>query len=250
MFFWKVAISYIHGVHVPISIGIIYDVFVAGENTGTPAYLIMWYIRDLMVMSLLSPLILILFRYTRWLVVVVLFLAYVLFDYHISWLGIISCLTFVLGAWIGYKKYDLKKVCINTRFCIFLCMITFVFCVLNALDMLSPELQRLLRISGVMTVFCVAFHCVKHGAKIHPMASASVFFVYCIHLLQPASDCTIAQLSTYLIRHSIGLIPYVGAVISYLFAPCLTFCMCMFLFKIMTKFFPKFTSVITGSRIS
>lgn len=249
VFLWNFLISYRHENIGGLSQDCLYNIFIADKNTGTPAYLILWYVRNLIAMVLLSPLFLFLFKYTKWGIVLLMLCAYIVYDYHIRWLNALSLTYFVLGSWIGYAKFDLSFMNNVNKINICCWAVTFVLCILNTLDLLCPEIQRLLGLISVVSIFCIAFVLVNKGVRIYPVASASTFFVYCIHILQPASNCTIAGLSTYIMQHTVGYIPFIGPIISYLTAPLLTFCFCLYLFKIMTKFLPKFTGIITGARV-
>lgn len=226
----------------------LYNIFVSSKDSGTPIYMIMWYVRDLIALTLLSPLFYYAIKYFK-----VFFVAFVMFLFvydggYVSWLGYLSIAFFSLGAYVGIKKVNVIAIFSNKCIMASYSIVLFIGLMLYPLQLLPVECVRILKVLSVVYIFYVAYIFVKRGTKICQMASSASFFIYCTHILQPANKITIHAFSTFALSNTIGMIPYIGGILAYFLSPFCTYALCLALYVLLLRLFPKFVGVISGSR--
>lgn len=226
----------------------LYGVFVSSRDSGTPIYMIMWYVRDLIALTILAPLFYFAIRYLKVFFVLVALAFYVYHGGYLKWLGTLSIVFFSIGAWVGLKKKNVVSFFSNKHRMVMLLFVTICLLVLYPFDIFSPEFVRLLRIISVVCIFYVAFLCVINNVKISQNVASASFFIYCIHILQPANQCTILTLSIFVMSNTFGFIPIVGYFLSYMLSPVLTFYICLVMFFILKRCCPCFLNFISGTR--
>lgn len=226
----------------------LYNIFISIQGYGTPIYMIMWYVRDLIVLTILSPLIYYAIKYFKVFFVLFVLFLYVFHGGCLRWLGYLSVAFFTLGAYVGIKKINVlalfsrKWVMATYSFFLLICFIFYPF------EILPAECDRLIRVFGVVCVFYLAYLFVKSGAKSYRLASSASFFIYCTHVLQPANKLTILAFSTFVLSNTIGTIPYIGSLLAYILCPICTYMICLTLYVLLLRLFPRFVSIISGSR--
>lgn len=224
----------------------IYDVFVAGRNTGTPYYMIMWYVRDLIFLTLLTPLFYFVFKYLKAFAFIPILILYISVNY-LHWLGTLSIAFFSFGVSIGLFKINIEKILNHSLSKALFCFSIFLLG-LYPLFLYSDVYVKILKVLVVFDMFYIVYFTRNFHLEILKKYSSCSFFVYCIHILQPAHKCTLLALSTYLVGNSIGRIPYVGSFFTYLISPLLTFLICLFIYTYVKKWFPRFIKVVSGAR--
>ena len=200
---------------------------------GQPICYQFWFLSDLMLAVIISPVIFMVMKYGRWYLMVLLVALYVgkstLFPYQVM-------LTFFsLGAGFAIHRYDFVSIASK-------CVIpsAIVFVVLTVVASLYPEWEGqngLVVITGAITFVWIA-------SKFKPMSrklSGSVFFVYAFHgfpilvlsrlivsVLRPdrATSWLGCYMGCFVLAVVLSLILYIG----------------------LKRFFPKFAYIITGGR--
>lgn len=146
----------------------------------TPANMPLWFLRDLIIISLLTPIIYIGFRR--------LGVGFFVFLLPIYFTGVWATLPdinpfgicfFSLGAFWGIRKFDLLATCMRYE------MSSYFLSVLSGVGMLMSHgtiiymwLMLFFRIMGAIAVFCIANHIAKKNSS--PMFD-SAYFIYLVH---------------------------------------------------------------------
>jgi len=223
------------------------DLFVSYKNTGVPCYMIMWYVRDLIFLSVISPVFYVLAKYAKFIYPIIAVSLYLFTCFHWHWLQERSIFFWGIGCWLAINKYDVYK-CLISIHAKILSSIVVIVCMAYVLS--SNEIvwiDRLIGIGVVFSFFVGAVVCIHKNIMSFFLAySTSTMFVYCTHILQPANKCTIAAGVTCLLYEILGWMPFIGPIVCYLCTPIVTALICIFVFKLLMRYFPKFTCVISG----
>ena len=237
-----------------------YNMWKAGVNwfgeklmlTG-PYNLPLWFLRDLIVVTFLSPLIYYAIKKFRIFVLLLLFIAY-LSNVWIQSPGfnILALFYFSIGAFFALNHINIVLFARKSRFVlvpasIILLVISTMF--YGCQHIIYGNVFQLFILSTVFTSFYVASLCIeKHVAKPNKLLVSSCFFIYALH------NVTIPGIGTILMQsHNISqaLIPsnyWTGRVICYLVTPFLAATACIIVLVIARKICPKITLYFTSNK--
>ncbi len=205
-----------------------YDILISWHGTGVPRYLILWFVRDLMVLSLLTPIIYYIYRFCRYWVLPILLGLYLFTDFHISFLAGRSIFWFCIGCGISILKFDLEHFLSSKLFRNLILALWFIMVVCIAFQSSIPEIfNRVFTILSVCVLFLIARCLASKNIESPKLMTTSGMFIYCTHILQPANKCTLLAGSAFISVHSIGLLPVVGPYFAYFITPFLTAAICM-----------------------
>lgn len=218
--------------------------------TTGPLDLPLWFLRDLIVVSLLTPVTYYILKRTGLWGILFLFLAYVSRIWTlIPGFSITACFFYSLGAYFALnginfvsfvKRYKLPIV---TSSLILLCACT-VYDGVNTI--IGQNIYPFFICSGVFTAFYIASLFVeRHGAKPNRFLISSCFFIYAFHCFPPRSPLGLSQKALHLI------IPGQSGIeegICYLLAPFLTACVCISALVILKRICPRLASLLSGNR--
>lgn len=218
-----------------------YSLFIDG-----PVVYPLWYLRDLIVMCLISPIIFIVLRYLRIIGVLFLFVGYVLtVECGIPGFSSTAIFYFVFGAYMGLYKENM--VIWAKRF--HYIAVVFVFIFLGILPFLNQYAVYEYLVRLYIPLGCVVFLATmsifydKSPLLIHKLKDLSryVFFVYAVHTIY-----LINWISAFYGR----ILPqgYIGGLISYLLVVPTTIGICILLYKIMERVLPECLSLLVGGR--
>ena len=137
----------------------------------------LWFIRDLMVLCLLTPMIYVLVKYGKsWVLAIIV----ILYFCRIPYMG--DLLFFSVGAYFALNDLDFGEICSKYKFIWFVYPIILVVDTLEKCWFFSDCLHKVAIILGVISFVGLAWHYVKnHGNVIPAYLSASTFFVYAAH---------------------------------------------------------------------
>lgn len=210
-----------------------------------PACFQLWFIRDLMVMVLCSPLIYIFIRKLRCmsLYIAVLVVAWFLDVWpQIAGFNILACLFFPLGAWFSLNRIDFSVTFRRLGLLAFL-MYLFGIMVVMLVDDARDYVSRPMIFLGMVWVVAIVSFRVSLISK--PLINASLtdssFLIYAIH------GIPVLYLNKIL-GNILAPLTDVEAVGIYLIGPIFVILFGVVLYKYLNRFFPKFTSVIVGDR--
>ncbi len=219
----------------------LYDYFDALFATShMPPDYPLWFIRDLMILVVISPIIYYAIKY---------FHRYFIILLTIIWLTPSLCnfspidfrgiLFFSLGAWISIKKIDFLQTLISKRN-IFLAL----YIVLILLWMISDN--NILRQISIFSGITVAFAYVAKGIEIgklhiNKFLTSATFYIYAFH------GYYILLVNKHVGRH-LPVQNDFTLIATYLLSAVFIVSIGLLFYYLLRKYFPKFTAIICGSR--
>lgn len=211
------------------------------HGNGSPLLCPLWYIRNLMILVILSPIIYFIIKYTKLLIPVFFGLLWI--NSHDSAYTLQSLTMFSLGAYFPicnrtpieiFGKYKVLVICI------FLFFATMDYLHLFVPIPYALPIHRLSLITN--TFICISFigeYMYRHHLY-SSFLSKSSFFVFCIHY--PMTICLRYFLSLISVFSDYAL------VVGYLLSVILITLICVFLYYLLLNIVPKFVHFMTGSR--
>lgn len=228
----------------------IYKVNILGHsipNSG-PILIPMWFIRDLMVVIIISPIIYFLLRKLKLLVVVVLALCYITGIWP-NWHGfsVTAIFFFSIGAYFSIYKMniinELAKLK-NISYVISFSLLILLVYLNGRYSLLGGYIYPFYIIVGVIAVINVVAALEKREKLFNLKWSDATFFIYAFHGL---IGLTIAEVILGII-FSTDNNCWWCIIIHYLLKPILTVCICLMVYDLMRKSVPRFLNVLTGNR--
>lgn len=146
----------------------------------TPVNMPLWFLRDLMIVSLATPIIYILIKKLGWWLIVILFPIYLtgLFAIQPEPNPYAICF-FTLGAILSIKKMDLVETCMRyVKPALALSAILMIAMMLTYGSEVYMGLMLMFRITSVVAIFCLAGN--AHWGQ-SPMCAEAAYFVYLSH---------------------------------------------------------------------
>lgn len=219
-----------------------------GGYLSTSPYLIpLWFLRDLMVVCVCSPLLFFLFKYTRIIGVVLLTLCYTTgVFFSVPGFSIMAFMFFGVGACLRMNGIDTTKLSYNYRKVIYaVTVILWIVCTMfNGHNTKQGDLiYPFYVIFGCLTTINIATYLVDKKKVIIPeLFSNASFFIYLLHTILVIS---IVNKVAYIL---FGETNPILMTLSYLFVPVATVAICLLAYYILNKFTPKLLKVLTGDR--
>ena len=208
-----------------------------------PADFPLWYIRDLMLMSLTAPLLYFVFKRMRWISLALLILLY-FSPLSPSIPSLQALFFFGLGAWMGIHKTDFLPLCRQVR-------IPAAISAILLLPLAASQVGRPLHLLlfkcfipvGIITFVNICYCLTENNGICDKLCalSGSVFFIYAVHEI-------------YILGWTKGLClrlfgDSLGAIwIRYFLVPILVLGICLVLYRILDKLMPKVLSFACGGR--
>ena len=210
-----------------------------------PIDLPLWFLRDLIVATILTPAIYYLLKYTKVVGVLVLGAAY----YSNIWtfipgFSITSIFFFAIGAYLGLNKMNLV---IASRRVQYPCYLLTAIAALGATYLYGSEystpVYHVYVTTGVVSFFNLGAYLLEQN-KVHvnTALAKSGFFIYAIHTIVILP--TINRAAAFLIPTDAPLLLTVG----YLIKPLLCTAICLGIYFAMQKYTPKLLGLLTGNR--
>lgn len=212
------------------------------NGNGAPLLCPFWYIRNLMLLVVISPVLYYLIKYTRILFPLVCGLLWVN-SFHSAYL-LQSLTMFSLGAYFpitGKNPYDVINQYRYWVVTLFLCFGLYdiaIHCTTISLPVF-PQVHRLALVANVFLLIWLGEKFYLHGIY-SVFLSKSSFFVFCIHYP-----------FVLVLKEFSGRVTGLGDVVLALFYFCsviLVTVLCVVIYKILLKLVPGFLNFITGSR--
>lgn len=219
-----------------------------GGNISTSPYCIpLWFLRDLMVVCVCSPLLFCLFRYMRSWGLAILVMCYITGVFiPIPGLSIMACLFFGLGGYCRMNSLDTTEITYRYRKIIYaVAAILWMACtMLNGHNTkLGDVIYPFYVMAGVMATINLATFLVSKKKVIMPeLLSKSSFFIYLLHTILVISIATKVALLIF------GEANPLLMTIRYLFVPIMTVAICLLVYIILNKYIPTLLKVLTGDR--
>lgn len=207
----------------------------------------LWYIRDLMCMMLLSPLFFYLLRYLSWGGIIAIFIPYALqVETGVLGLGSTAAFFFAVGAYLGMHHLDIVSICRKIWLPALVISLTIPpYVTLHSDSMWNESLLRIYAPMGVITIINGLNFVIKRSARIKAFFltySPMVFFIYAANELYILN--WVKGLFTRL-----PLADHIAVrVASYFLVPAVTIFVCVLVYRLMNRYFPKALSILSGGR--
>ena len=215
-------------------------------NGGMPASYQFWFVRDLMVAVLLSPVLYLIVKHLKAFGVFALGVLW-LFGiwFHVTGFNIDAFFFFAFGAWYSMNKCDFTAVFGRVRLgatCAYLILLvvnTWLWHI-NVTD--YSFLLRLGIFTGLVAVVSWTAHGIsKNRLRVSAFLASSAFFVYAYHVLPVAM----------VVKAYVRLLPQASDwafVAGYLLIPLFISAVGVGIYALLHRYLPAFTAVITGGR--
>ena len=214
--------------------------------SSSPYLVPLWYLRDLMVTMVLSPILYYLFKYARIWGLALLFFSYIsLVGIKVPGFSTTALFFFGTGAYFNLNKIDPTQ-CTWKYKNFFYGLAIILWLIVARFDGHNTPLGNLLYpfyiIMGSIAMFNLATSFVKSGRLLPRLLTQSTFFVYLAHTIM------ITGVSSSVMRKIFGEENVLSLSISYLLAPILTVTICVVSYWILKKYLPKLCGIMTGER--
>lgn len=212
----------------------------------TPLNLPLWYVRDLLLLIVITPLLYNLLRY-KWLSVLTLTIllgAFLFVDTNrLPYIGIDNLLFFYVGAFLSYNSFNIKLSCIAFDLLIIFA-ISMSFCAYvfygTAFETYSRHLYIMVTVFTLLN-FPVMKKCNNMMTRLN--IGGGMFFVFCSHIM------VLRLLAIVTYRLSM-ILSFGGNMILYLTVPLVCFAICVALYGLMEKTVPTLLTILVGNRIT
>ena len=219
---------------------------------GEPTYLSspinypLWFLRDLICMSALSPIVYYWVRLTRIYGIILLGICYITNILpFISGLKIDAIFFFTLGAWFSIQTKGLLTSLLPHQHSLaigsVLLGIASIYCY-GKLAYPIGFVQPLFTITAALYAFVAIAKMIEKGYTTKPLLKHSCFFIYATHTL------LILDLSTMLTERLFFQNNSVCYLLRYLTCPLLTISICILIYYCSARLFPRLTRLLTGNR--
>ena len=214
--------------------------------SSSPYLVPLWYLRDLMVTMIMSPLLYYLFKYARVWGLVLLFFSYIsLVGIKVPGISTTALFFFGAGAYFNLNKIDPTKFAWNYKN-VFYGLAFFLWLIVARFDGHNTLVGNLLYpfyiIISSIAMFNLATSFVKSGHLFPRLLTQSTFFVYLAHTIM------ITEISSSVMRLIFGEGNVLSLSVTYLLAPILTVTICVVCYWILKKYLPKLCGIMTGER--
>lgn len=214
---------------------------------GTPICYQFWFIRDLIIVVLFTPLIYYYIKFTKIYGIILLGILWIFnIWFNVVSFSIISFFFFSFGAWFSINKRDFTIDFISLRWV--LLFIYIVLLILNTLLWYNKItdyyfFNKIGTIVGmIVAIAWTAFGLKNNKIKSNAFLAGSSFFVYAYH------GMPIALLIKFYMKITAPYINEWSMVFGYILIPFIIVSIGVGIYAILHKLFPSFTALITGGR--
>lgn len=206
----------------------------------------LWYLRDLIVIIIVSPILFYFLKYTNYLGLICIYIIY-LFYHSVIFPGLSmkSIFYFSVGIYLATRQIDFLAVTSKSKSLIYIIStILLLYCVLSNDSPYRELYSRLFLPLDVMSMVNIFTSHYKYEKVRHILLklSSSTFFIYAIHEI-----FIINWIKGFIYRYEI-LSTGIGKIITYFIGPILCVAICLLLFQLMLEYFPKTLYILTGQR--
>ena len=215
-----------------------------GVMWGWPINLPLWYIRDLLCLSIISPIFYYLFKYLKGYGLLLLAMPYyLLVDTGIPGFGTVSLFFFGVGAYLSVNRINMISVANNFEAFGYSAAILFLISsVLLSGNAAHEIVIRFFIPFGIVSLINLVCRMGERTVSLLSSFAACSFFVYAAHWIY------IRNWSNGLAVHLFGS-GMSGRWLSYFFSPLFTILVCAAVFFVMKRFMPGTLRLINGGRI-
>ena len=213
----------------------------------------LWFLRDLIVVTMMTPIIYYAIKKLGLFIISILFVAYIsriwtlLPGFHIT-----AFFFFSTGAYFALNKMNIIQFADKYRllfipFCIILLVASTIYDGANTF--IGQNIYLLFICTGVFTAFYVASKCIiKYNIRPNKMLVSSCFFIYAIHGVNFPFIGSPLSLTRRLLHYVIPGNTGIEEGFCYLTSPIVTAFLCILLLMFARRFFPKITLYFSGNK--
>lgn len=251
---------------IPLFIGIILQIIISVKNHQSfnhiyncllsnsrwnplqPTNVPLWFLRDLIIVCILTPIIYYLIKKTRLGIILIFALGYIInITIPIPGFSFVSLFFFSLGAYFAINGINIAKFSRRySTFCIPISIVLLIVCTIT----LNRYLLDIFIIIGIFAAFAIASYLIeKYNVKPNTFLVKSCFFIYASHFVDVLIWETPVSFSKKLLgRFVIGNETYIQQCASYLLAPFLAIGICLLGYYLLSRFMPKLCGILCGNR--
>lgn len=232
------------------------DILGLSSSFSAPIDLPLWFLRDLIVLSLLSPLIYLAVRHLKAAFLAILCVAYIFNLETLPGINVVGLFFFSFGSYIAIKGNNILSCFYKYRW--FAWMLTpLLLTSLLLMDETSEwvivnHIYCIIAIITVVTIANIYLKRVDVTNGLFMKYSHAAFFIYALHTIPLIITSTLG-FGTYFTNKVIDIfLPTSfdgGMIISYLVAPFIAVGICLLFYNLLNRFFPKTLFWLVGGRI-
>ena len=221
------------------------NIFGWSQQLWGPQNLPLWFLRDLIIICFLSPILLLGIKYLKKYFLFLLGICYLLNLWpNIPGFSITSFFFFSLGSSFGFYKKNMVIEFSKFRY-IFgaIAIVTLILSIIyKGMDFTKITMQLYI-MTGVFSVFIItAFLIQNEKIKVNAFLSKSSFFLYCFHSI------AVLTISHRILIKIFGTENLLCVISSYLLSPFLCAIICLSIFFLLKKITPGLLNILTGNR--
>lgn len=209
----------------------------------------LWFIRNLIVLNLLYPILWVIVRYLRWPFFIIVIIAYLLIPtfqdtVYIHPYALTSFVYFYIGVYGGINMISLNTTTKVYAFGMFiLAAFSFILVVLSPIfEFRTSRVYHIYLLSGTITLFLLAYKLIEvSNIRPIPLLTAASSFIYLSHKLGP----------TYISKQIVGSLLSdceVSEIIIFIVSPVIASLICIGTYYLLSKTHPTIIKVLTGKR--
>lgn len=206
----------------------------------------LWYVRDLMILFLLAPLIWAFLKFSKQYGLVLLLLTYMtgcgipMSGFSTTGFFFLSC-----GAWLSMNNREFSDYLPKIRkwaYPVSILLLVASFVIHKYGIWVEDTVVKLFIISFVIALFCIADAFITNGFRPVKLLTDSSFFTYSIH------NVLITEIANFLLWRVLPITAEWMLVLKVFLRPAVTVGLCLLLFVAMKKICPKTLGLLTGGR--
>lgn len=207
----------------------------------------LWFLRDLICMSALSPLFYAFFKYLKIYGLLILLALYLsVWETNIAGLSMTAIMFFGAGSYMGIYKKNVLAFCSKFRYVTAIITLMFLCCAIicNGRE-LHAYIVRIYILFGIITAFNLMDWLIDKESwkNLFCKLSATVFFIYAAHEIY-IINWTKGFFSRTSLADSGG-----GLMLSYLLIPFITLGVCLGLYYFLNRMAPNMLALLVGGRM-
>lgn len=211
---------------------------IPGRSGSSPIDGPLWYVRNLMIMVVISPIIAYMIKFTKWYLILIMTILWIIqippFNKGIG----IAFYFFSLGGYLRVFDYHVENLQRYAKYLILAYPIYVIYAFFMQSNSTCWDFQVGL-ILGIGAIFSLSMHFIKYGngnGKFVQILSETSFFIYCLHdlLLQFLKPFFSEILGT-------GDFAYISLIV-------VDIALCLGFFYVLKRISPKVTSLLMGGR--
>lgn len=218
-----------------------------------PYDLPLWFLRDLIVVTFISPLIFFLLRKLKFIFLLLLFVAYISRIWtQIPGLQISAVFFYSIGVYFAIFRINMIHLIHKAKnYILPVCLILLIALLIyfGGRDYYFQNLYPFFIISGVLSVIYIAYTLVvRFKIKANKHLISSCFFIYALHVAPIPKIKNILQATNSIMHKLIPGQSYAEDIFCYFTFPLLTVFICIIIYSLLKKLMPKMTSLLSGNR--